>query len=94
MVATYEAQSQPFTTLFADAAIATLPIGPSSRVLDVATGTGAAALAAARTGADVTAIDFSAGMVARVGAHGLPNIEARQMDGQALDLPDAAFDAT
>lgn len=25
MVATYEAQSQPFTTLFADAAIATLP---------------------------------------------------------------------
>ncbi|HBY32050.1 MAG TPA: class I SAM-dependent methyltransferase, partial [Bradyrhizobium sp.] len=55
MVATYEAQSQPFTTLFADAAIATLPIGPSSRVLDVATGTGAAALAAARTGADVTA---------------------------------------
>jgi SAM-dependent methyltransferase len=94
MDATYEAQSQPFTTLFADAAIATLPIGPSSRVLDVATGTGAAALAAARTGADVTAIDFSAGMVARVGAHGLPNIEARQMDGQALDLPDAAFDAT
>ncbi|MGY4474565.1 class I SAM-dependent methyltransferase [Bradyrhizobium sp. USDA 3364] len=93
MVAAYEAQSQPFTTLFADAAVATLPIGPSSKVLDVATGTGAAALAAAHTGAAVTAIDFSAGMVARVCAHGLPNIEARQMDGQALDLPDAAFDA-
>ncbi|MDH2385787.1 class I SAM-dependent methyltransferase [Bradyrhizobium sp. CER78] len=93
MVTAYEAQSQPFTTLFADAAVATLPIGPSSKVLDVATGTGAAALAAARTGAAVTAIDFSAGMVARVRAHGLPNIEARQMDGQALDLPDAAFDA-
>lgn len=93
MVATYEAQSQPFTTHFAEAAVALLPIGPSSKVLDVATGTGAAALAAARTGAEVTAIDFSAGMVARVRAHGLPNIEARQMDGQALDLPDAAFDA-
>ncbi|WP_076864469.1 class I SAM-dependent methyltransferase [Bradyrhizobium mercantei] len=93
MVAAYEAQSQPFTTLFADAAVARLPIGPSSKVIDVATGTGAAALAAARSGADVTAIDFSAGMVARVRAHGLPNIEARQMDGQALDLPDAAFDA-
>lgn len=93
MVAAYEAQSQPFTTLFADAAVATLPIGPSSKVIDVATGTGAAALAAARIGATVTAIDFSAGMVARVRAHGLPNIEARQMDGQALDLPDAAFDA-
>ncbi|MHC6153342.1 class I SAM-dependent methyltransferase [Bradyrhizobium elkanii] len=93
MVAAYEAQSQPFTTLFADAAVATLPIGPASKVLDVATGTGAAALAAARTGAEVTAIDFSAGMVARVRAHGAANIEARQMDGQALDLPDAAFDA-
>ncbi|MGY3440937.1 class I SAM-dependent methyltransferase [Bradyrhizobium sp. USDA 4473] len=93
MVAAYEAQSQPFTTLFADAAVATLPIGPSSRVIDVATGTGAAALAAARIGAAVTAIDFSAGMVARVRAHGQPNIEARQMDGQALDLPDASFDA-
>ncbi|QPF88400.1 class I SAM-dependent methyltransferase [Bradyrhizobium genosp. L] len=94
MVATYEAQSQPFTTHFAEAALATLRIGPSSKVLDVATGTGAAALAAARTGADVTAIDFSAGMVQRVRAHGVPNIAARQMDGQALDLPDAAFDAT
>ncbi|MGN1289371.1 MAG: class I SAM-dependent methyltransferase [Bradyrhizobium sp.] len=93
MVTAYEAQSQPFTTLFADAAVATLPIGPSSKVLDVATGTGAAALAAARTGAAVTAIDFSAGMVARVRAHDVANVEARQMDGQALDLPDAAFDA-
>ncbi|MCA6124981.1 class I SAM-dependent methyltransferase [Bradyrhizobium sp. WSM 1704] len=93
MVATYEAQAQPFTTHFAEAALATLAIGPSSKVLDVATGTGAAALAAARTGAAVTAIDFSAGMVQRVRAHGLPNIDARQMDGQALTLPDAAFDA-
>ena len=93
MVATYEAQSQPFTTHFAEAAVALLPIGPSSKVLDVATGTGVAALAAARTGAAVTAIDFSAGMVARVRAHDVANIEARQMDGQALDLPDAAFDA-
>ncbi|GKQ53296.1 class I SAM-dependent methyltransferase [Bradyrhizobium sp. Ce-3] len=93
MVATYEAQSQPFTTHFAEAAVAMLPIGPSSKVLDVATGTGAAALAVARRGADVTAIDFSAGMVARVRAHEVANIEARQMDGQALDLPDAAFDA-
>jgi len=93
MAATYGAQSQPFTAHFADAAVATLAISPSSKVLDVATGTGVAALAAARTGAQVTAIDFSAGMVQRVRAHGVANIEAQQMDGQALDLPDAAFDA-
>ncbi|WP_246799477.1 class I SAM-dependent methyltransferase [Bradyrhizobium sp. CCBAU 51753] len=93
MVATYEAQSQPFTMHYAEAALKTLDIGPSSKVLDVATGTGAAALAAARTGAQVTAIDFSAGMVQRVRAHGISNIDAQQMDGQALDLPDAAFDA-
>ncbi|WGR99945.1 methyltransferase domain-containing protein [Bradyrhizobium sp. ISRA443] len=93
MATTYEAQSQPFTAHFAEAAVATLAIGPSSKVLDVATGTGVAALAAARTGAQVTAIDFSAGMIERVRVHGVANIEARQMDGQALDLPDAAFDA-
>lgn len=93
MAATYEARSQPFTMHFAAAAVATLDIGPSSKVLDVATGTGSAALAAARTGAQVTAIDFSAGMVERVRAHGLPNIDARQMDGHALDLPDVSFDA-
>ncbi|KWV47780.1 ubiquinone biosynthesis protein UbiE [Bradyrhizobium macuxiense] len=93
MAAIYEAQAQPFTAHFADAAVATLAIGPSSNVLDVATGTGAAALSAARTGARVTAIDFSAGMVQLVRAYGVANIDARQMDGQALDLPDGAFDA-
>src|SRR5690606_18153717 len=64
-----------------------------SRVLDVAAGTGALALAAARAGAQVLATDFAPGMVARIAAAGLPNVEARVMDGQALDLPDAAFDA-
>ena len=39
------------------------------------------------------ATDFSPGMVACVAAAGLPNVETRVMDGQALDLPDASFDA-
>jgi ubiquinone/menaquinone biosynthesis C-methylase UbiE len=92
-VANYEAQAQPFTSYFAEAALAKLDIAPSMRVLDIATGTGAAALAAARSGAEVLAIDFSSGMVQRVLSHGVANIAARQMDGQALDLPDASFDA-
>lgn len=91
-VASYEAQAQPFTAYFAEAALAKLDITPSTRVLDVATGTGAVALAAARRGAEVLAIDFSSGMVQRVLSHGVANIAARQMDGQALDLPDASFD--
>ncbi|WP_221239509.1 class I SAM-dependent methyltransferase [Sphingomonas xinjiangensis] len=88
----YEETAHPFTAVFAEAALAKVAITPESRVLDVATGTGALALAAARKGARVLATDFSPGMVARVTAHGLPNLEGRTMDGQALDLPDAAFD--
>ena len=89
----YETTAHPFTARFAEDALARVALTPESRVLDVAAGTGALALAAARTGAQVTATDFSPGMVARIAAAGLANVEARVMDGQALDLPDAAFDA-
>jgi SAM-dependent methyltransferase len=89
----YRQTAHPFTAQYAEAALARIPLTPDSQVLDVACGTGALALAAARLGARVLATDFSPGMVAAVAAEGLPNIEARVMDGQALDLPDAAFDA-
>lgn len=88
----YEETAHPFTALFAEAALDKVAVTPDTRLLDVATGTGALALAAARKGAQVLATDFSPGMVARVTAHGLPNLEGRVMDGQALALPDAAFD--
>ena len=89
----YENTAHPFTARYAEAALAFVPLTPSSRVLDVAAGTGALALAAARSGAQVLATDFSAGMIARIASAALPNVEARVMDGQALDLPDASFDA-
>ncbi|MEG3151551.1 class I SAM-dependent methyltransferase [Sphingomonas sp. ZT3P38] len=89
----YQRTAHPFTARFAEAALARVALTPKSEVLDVATGTGALALAAARTGAKVLATDFSPGMVACVAAAALPNVEARVMDGQALDLPDARFDA-
>jgi ubiquinone/menaquinone biosynthesis C-methylase UbiE len=88
----YERTAHPFTARFAEDTLALARPGGSSRVLDVAAGTGAFALAAARTGAQVLATDFSPGMVARIAAHALPNVEARVMDGQALELPDARFD--
>jgi ubiquinone/menaquinone biosynthesis C-methylase UbiE len=89
----YRQTAHPFTAHFAEAALERIALTPKSYVLDVATGTGALALAAARTGVQVLATDFSPGMVACVAAAGLPNVEARVMDGQALDLPDASFDA-
>ena len=89
----YEKTAHPFTARFAEDALVRVPLTSASRVLDVAAGTGALALAAARTGAQILATDFSSGMVARIAAQGLPNVEARVMDGQALDLPDACFDA-
>jgi ubiquinone/menaquinone biosynthesis C-methylase UbiE len=89
----YEKTAHPFTARFAEAALAQVPLNGHSRVLDVAAGTGALALTAARTGAQVLAIDFSPGMVARIAAAGLPNVDAKVMDGQALALPDGSFDA-
>lgn len=89
----YETTAHPFTARFAEAALARVPLTGSSRVLDVAAGTGALALAAARTGAQVLAVDFSPGMVARIAGARLPNVDARVMDGQALALPDGGFDA-
>ncbi|MDG2534671.1 class I SAM-dependent methyltransferase [Sphingomonas sp. HITSZ_GF] len=90
--ATYERTAHPFTAQFAEEALARVTLTPETRVLDVAAGTGALALAAARSGAQIVATDFSPGMVARIAAAGLANVEARVMDGQALDLPDASFD--
>lgn len=88
----YERTAHPFTAQFAEDALARVTLTPEMHVLDVAAGTGALTLAAARSGAHVLATDFSAGMVARIAAAKLPNVDAEVMDGQALDLPDANFD--
>lgn len=89
----YRQTAHLFTERFAKEALKHIPLTTESRVLDVAAGTGALALAAARTGAYVLATDFSLGMVASIEREKIPNIETRVMDGQALDLPDRAFDA-
>jgi ubiquinone/menaquinone biosynthesis C-methylase UbiE len=89
----YEQTAHPFTARYAEAALARVSLNPESRVLDVAAGTGALALLAARTGAQVVATDFSSGMIARIAARNVPNVVARVMDGQALALEDASFDA-
>ena len=65
------------------------------RFLDVAAGSGAVSIPAARLGAHVLAIDQSARMLdlleQRAHREGLP-IETRIMDGHALELTDSSFD--
>jgi demethylmenaquinone methyltransferase/2-methoxy-6-polyprenyl-1,4-benzoquinol methylase len=67
-------------------------VGPGSRALDVATGTGDLAIELARRGAEVTGLDFSERMLelARGKAPGLEWVQ-----GNALELPygDGEFDA-
>jgi demethylmenaquinone methyltransferase/2-methoxy-6-polyprenyl-1,4-benzoquinol methylase len=67
-------------------------IGPGSKVLDVATGTGDLAIEAASRGAEVIGSDFSEGMLerARVKASA---ITFEQGDALALTYGDDAFDA-
>jgi len=80
-----------------EAAIERLAPAASSAVLDLATGPGTFAVRVAKRVARVVAVDFAESMVERLRAHarreGLENVEAYVMDGQALELPDASFDA-
>lgn len=69
---------------------------PGERVLDVAAGTGTMSAMFAEDGANVTALDFSSGMLAEARRrHGDDErIEFVQGDATRLPFDDAAFDAT
>jgi SAM-dependent methyltransferase len=68
---------------------------PGMRLLDVAAGSGALSLPAARLGARVLATDISPAMLAlleRRARDEALSIETRVMDGHALELEDGSFD--
>lgn len=69
---------------------------PGMQLLDVASGSGALSIPAARLGADVVAVDISPAMIehleARAREQGLSNLEGRVMDGHDLALEDNRFD--
>ena len=67
-------------------------VGPGTRALDVATGTGDLAIELAARGGDVVGSDFSTGMLERARSKA-PGLTWEQADALALPYPDAAFDA-
>jgi len=92
----YDQHVASFTAKFARDAMDLVGVGPGLRVIDVAAGSGALAMAAAQRGAEVLATDFSRGMAdlleAKAIALGLTNLAVEVMDGQALTVPAASFD--
>jgi demethylmenaquinone methyltransferase / 2-methoxy-6-polyprenyl-1,4-benzoquinol methylase len=68
-------------------------VGPGSRALDVATGTGDLALELARRGADVVGCDFSAAMLERARAKADGAARFEWADALALPYGDSSFDA-
>jgi demethylmenaquinone methyltransferase/2-methoxy-6-polyprenyl-1,4-benzoquinol methylase len=67
-------------------------VGPGSRALDVATGTGDLAIELARRGAEVTGMDFAPGML-EIAREKAPGLTFEEGDALALRYPDGAFDA-
>jgi len=78
-----------------EATVAALDIQPGERVLDVAVGSGNAAVLAARRGAAVTGVDLTPAQLdrarARCEAEGV-EVDLRLGDAQALEVPDGSFD--
>ncbi len=67
-------------------------VGEADRVLDVATGAGYVAAAAAVLGADAIGVDFSNAQVAQARAR-YPRVRFERADALALPFDDGAFDA-
>jgi ubiquinone/menaquinone biosynthesis C-methylase UbiE len=90
--AAYDSLAGRVTARLADPLLAAVGAGPDTRLLDVATGPGYVAAAAAERGADVVGLDFSDTMLAfaRERASGVEFVQ-----GDATDLPfeDETFDA-
>ena len=82
----------PLTSQTIPALLDAAGVRRGARVLDVASGPGYVAAAAADLGASPVGVDFSSEMVA-LAARRYPAIEFREGDAEALAFADAAFDA-
>jgi SAM-dependent methyltransferase len=93
--AVYEATAHRITGPVSNTALDIVSVVPGTRILDIAAGAGALSGPAAERGAAVLATDIAPGMVRRLAERLRPfhRCEAREMDGEALAVPDASFDA-
>ncbi len=95
--ADYQRDVAPGLALFAEDALRLAGVGAGSRVADVACGPGALSFAAARAGARVSALDFSARMIAlcreRAEQEGVATVDAQVGDGLSLPWHAGTFDA-
>lgn len=97
----YDNAASRFFPFCADQIVDLLKPRPGQKVLDVATGTGAVAVALAqalRPGGRVIGIDLSEGMLARAGENinkmALDNVDLFQMDAEHLQFKRDYFDAS
>lgn len=97
----FDRLAESFSAAFADRVVRLAALSDGEAALDLATGTGIVASAAARavgSAGRVVAVDLSSGMLAAAAARlqreGFSTrVELRRGDAHALDLPDASCDA-
>jgi ubiquinone/menaquinone biosynthesis C-methylase UbiE len=92
VVAEYDASFGSLTAQAIGPLLDSVAAGKGVRLLDVATGPGYVAAAAAKRGAASIGIDFSAPMVTEARRRH-PGIEFQEGDAEALPFPDGSFDA-
>jgi SAM-dependent methyltransferase len=89
---TYGRVTGAITARFIDPLLDAARVGPGTRVLDVATGPGHVAAAAAARGAEPVGVDIAEGMLA-VARRDHPQLDFRPGDAEALPFADSSFDA-
>lgn len=92
VVANYHEHLSGVTTQSVEALLDAAGIRSGSRVLDVATGAGYIAGAAARRGANAIGVDFSVAQV-RMARDRYPTVRFEQADAEALPFDPGSFDA-